>query len=104
MQKVELVAKKIFILCKPKMYCPHRNYKSHFRIKLSVWDPSCHDRITLLYAMEAEQRIRAVRIRVWSGCCGEVLLDRKGALGIICGYLGFFCPYFLRTEKLWHYK
>lgn len=61
----------------------------HFRIKLSVWDQSCQDRITLIYAMEAKQRIQAVRIRVRSGCCGEVLLDGKGALGIICGYLGF---------------
>lgn len=69
-----------------------------------MWDQSCQDRITLIYAMEAEQRIQAVRIRVRSGCCGEALLDRKGALGIICGYLGFLSLFFLRTEKLWHYK
>lgn len=49
--------------------------------------------------MEAEQRIRAVRIRVWSGCCGEVLLDRKGALGIICGYLGFFVLIFWELKS-----
>lgn len=49
--------------------------------------------------MEAEQRIQAVRIRVRSGCCSEALLDGKGALGIICGYLGFLSLLFWELKS-----